>query len=123
MLHHLSLPVADLDAASTLYDALMGALGFRRVFTTRDAVGYGIEDGKDKLCLKQQASARAAGPGFHLAFSASSRAAVDQFHRAAIAHGARDNGPPGLRSYGADYYATFVIDPDGHRLEAVHKPA
>jgi len=67
---------------------------------------------------------RPAGPGFHLAFAAPSRQAVDRFHAAAIAHGGGDNGGPGLRPhYGEHYYAAFVMDPDGHALEAVCKSA
>lgn len=86
-----------------------------------DFVGYGIEDGKDKLMLTRLAKARAAGPGFHLALAAPSREAVDGFHALAIAHGARDNGPPGLRlHYGPTYYAAFIVDLDGHRIEAVN---
>ena len=62
----------------------------------------------------------APGPGFHLAFAAPSREAVDAFHRAALASGGRDNGPPGLRpQYAPDYYAAFVFDPDGYWIEAV----
>ena len=61
-------------------------------------------------------------PGFHLAFEATSPAMVDLFHATALRHGGRDDGPPGLRpEYGPTYYAAFVIDPDGHRLEAVHQ--
>ena len=61
-------------------------------------------------------------PGFHLAFAAESRSAVQAFHAAALAAGGRDNGPPGLRpDYGEHYYAAFVVDPEGHRLEAVCK--
>ena len=62
--------------------------------------------------------------GQHIAFRAPDRAAVDAFYAAALAAGGRDNGPPGLRpNYHPDYYAAFVLDPDGHRLEAVcHRP-
>ncbi len=123
MLHHVSLPVADLNAASAMYDAALAALGYQRAFTDATAVGYGIEPGKDKLCLKLVPDAKSAGPGFHLALAAPSTAAVDRFHAAALAHGARDNGAPGLRpQYGPSYYAAFVIDLDGHALEAVCKP-
>ena len=68
--------------------------------------------------------ARAPGAGFHLAFSAPDRAAVDAFHAAALAHGGSDDGPPGVRlHYDPGYYAAFVRDPDGHRHEAVvHEP-
>jgi catechol 2,3-dioxygenase-like lactoylglutathione lyase family enzyme len=63
------------------------------------------------------------GPGFRLALVAPSREAVDRFHAAALQFGGADEGPPGLRpQYGADYYAAFVRDPDGHKLEAKHPP-
>lgn len=117
------------------------------------AVGYGPPGGGDKLALKQvqgqgqgqvpvpvpvqeqgqepvpvqvQVADGSLGamPGFHLAFSAASRQAVAEFHAAALAAGGSDNGPPGLREhYGPGYYAAFVIDPEGHHLEAVCKGA
>lgn len=122
MLHHLSLPTSDLSLSKRFYDAVMQALGYRCVFTDATAVGYGVEDGKDKLCLKLRAPFEPSGDGFHLAFAAPSREAVDAFHEAALSAGGEDNGPAGLRAhYGPTYYAAFVIDPDGHRLEAVFK--
>ncbi len=121
MLHHASLPVEDLDRAGTLYDAALATLGYRRVCEGPGFVGYGVEDGKDKFALKQSAPSVAAGPGFHIALAAPSREAVDAFHKAALRHGASDNGSPGPRPhYGPTYYAAFIIDPDGHRIEAVH---
>ena len=85
------------------------------------AVGYGLPGGGDRLALKHTlADEHAPGPGFHLAFAAPSRAAVDRFYEAALRSGGGDNGAPGLRpAYGEDYYAAFVFDPDGHRVEAV----
>lgn len=77
MLHHVSFAVADLEVAGAFYDSALGALGYRRVFADETAIGYGIEDGKDKFCLKIRPKSASAGPGFHLAFSASSGAAVD----------------------------------------------
>ena len=122
MLHHASLPVSDLDRAAALYDAALAPLGYRCVARAPGFAGYGVEDGKDQLALKQTDAAAAAGPGFHLALAAPSREAVDAFHAAALGHGASDNGGPGLRpGYGPSYYAAFVVDLDGHRLEAVHK--
>jgi catechol 2,3-dioxygenase-like lactoylglutathione lyase family enzyme len=120
MLHHISLGVADLARACAFYDAALGALGYRRVFEHQAAVGYGIHDGEDKLCLKLQSTPRAPGPGFHLAFAAPSREAVARFHAAGVASGGRDNGGPGLRpAYGPNYFAAFLVDPDGHPVEAV----
>lgn len=121
MLHHLSLGVADLRRASAFYDAVLAPLGYVRVWTDATAVGYGEPHGGDKLAIKQRgAGAAPPGAGFHLAFAAPGRAAVARFHEAALRHGGTDNGAPGLRPhYGAHYYAAFVIDPDGHALEAV----
>ncbi len=121
MLHHISLPVADLERSRSLYDAALAALGFRRVASSDGFAGYGVEDGKDKFALKQTSASAAAGPGFHIALAAASREAVDAFHEAALRHGASDNGSPGPRPhYGPTYYAAFIIDLDGHRIEAVH---
>ena len=75
----------------------------------------------DVLALKERAAEPVGlGSGFHLALAAPSRAAVDRFHAAALAHGGTQVAHPGLRpAYGEHYYAAFVLDPDGHRLEAV----
>lgn len=122
MLHHASLPVANLARAVALYDAALSALGYRRVCEGPGFAGYGLEEGKDKLALKLTDPSRSAGPGSHLALAAPSREAVDAFHAAALSHGASDNGGPGLRpQYGPAYYAAFIVDLDGHRIEAVHK--
>ena len=123
MLHHLSLPVEDLARSRALYSAALGALGYRQVSEETGFAGFGLTGGEDMFALKQVASPRAAGEGFHIAFSAPSKLAVDAFHRTAVAHGATVNGSPAIRAhYGPDYYAAFVIDLDGHRLEAVHLP-
>lgn len=120
MLHHVSLGVADLQRSAAFYDAALSALGYVRVWTDETAVGYGPPGGGDKLAIKLRPGAAAPGPGFHLAFAAPTREAVGAFHAAALRHGGRDAGAPGLRPhYGPDYFAAFVVDPDGHRVEAV----
>jgi catechol 2,3-dioxygenase-like lactoylglutathione lyase family enzyme len=126
MLHHLSLGVIDIERSACFYDAALAALGYGRVWSDirpgeqNQAVGYGKPGGGDELALKQVADVPGDLPGFHVAFSAPSIAAVKQFHKAAVAAGGRDNGPPGLRpQYGPTYFAAFVVDPDGYRLEAV----
>lgn len=127
MLHHISLGVADLRRAARFYDAALAPLGFVRVWEDirpgepDQAIGYGLPGGGDKLALKERGdAAHPPGPGFHLAFAAPDRQAVSAFHEAALAAGGTDNGAPGLRPhYGPDYYAAFVIDPDGHPIEAV----
>lgn len=130
MLHHISLGVSDIERSARFYDAALLPLGYVRVWedlTPGDddqAVGYGPPGDGDRLAIKLRgANACAPGPGFHLAFAAASRAAVDAFHAAALRNGGQDNGAPGLRpDYGDSYYAAFVVDPDGHRLEAVLNP-
>lgn len=127
MLHHVSLGVHDIERSASFYDAALSPLGYVRVWTDLrpgkegQAVGYGIPGGGDELAIKQSTAMQVVpGHGFHLAFAARSRTAVDQFHEAALRSGGRDNGRPGLRpDYGERYYAAFVIDPDGHHIEAV----
>lgn len=120
MLGHLSLGVRDLAMATKFYDAALGALGCVRLWTGEDGRGYGAPGGGEKLNLFERADAHPPGNGFHLAFVAPSREAVDRFHAAALLNGGVDAGPPGLRpQYGPRYYAAFVLDPDGHKLEAV----
>jgi len=122
MLGHLSFGVRDLGRAMAFYDPVMATIGFVRVWSDTTAVGYGPPGGGDKLALKLRDGAAPPGAGFHLAFDAADHDAVDRFHAAALAHGGTDNGAPGLRPhYGPTYYAAFVTDPDGHRLEAVHQ--
>lgn len=122
MLSHLSFGVSDLAKSTAFYDAVMTALGYARVYTAAHAVGYGLAGSDiDKLLLIERPleSGVPPGPGFHLAFFASSREAVDQFHSAALQFGGVDQGAPGPRpNYGPNYYAAFVLDPDGYKLEA-----
>jgi catechol 2,3-dioxygenase-like lactoylglutathione lyase family enzyme len=121
MLGHLSFGVADLDRAIAFYDAVLAHIGLTRVWTNPNAAGYGPPGRGDLLALKRQSGPVAPpGPGFHLAFNAPTHEAVDAFHAAALTNGGIDNGAPGLRPhYGPTYYAAFVIDPEGYRLEAV----
>ena len=127
MLHHVSLGALNIEAAARFYDQALAPLGYVRVWTdlrpgqSGQAVGYGPPGSGDKLAIKQVAQPVPSIPGFHLALAAPNREAVNAFHAAAIAAGGTDNGAPGLRpNYGPDYYAAFVIDPEGHRIEAVH---
>ena len=121
MLGHLSFGVADLRRAMAFYDAALAPLGYVRVWATETQAGYGLPGGGDKLALKLQAGPIVPpGPGFHLALVAPGPDAVDRFYVEAMRAGGRDEGAPGPRPhYGANYYAAFVRDPDGHKLEAV----
>ena len=121
MLHHLSFAVSDIARSAVFYDATLSALGYVRVFADEAAVGYGSTGGEDKFAIKLRSrGVMVPGDGFHVAFSAPSQRAVDRFYRAALDHGGRDNGGSGFHpEYGKNYYAAFVLDPDGYRVEAV----
>jgi len=123
MLGHISFGVNDLARSTVFYDAALAALGYVRVWSNSTGVGYGRAGQNDKLALfARPGKAAAPGDGFHLALTAPSRAAVDRFHAAALSAGGRDLGAPGARpNYGPAYYAAFVADPDGYKLEAVHQ--
>jgi catechol 2,3-dioxygenase-like lactoylglutathione lyase family enzyme len=120
---HVSIGVDDLERAAVFYDAVLGALGYVRLWRTARAAGYGPEgfEGEAPFAIVHGGDeVSPPGRGFHIAFRASSRDAVDRFHAAALATGGIDEGPPGIREhYDPGYYAAFVRDPDGHRLEAV----
>jgi len=128
-LDHIGLRCVDLERSLAFYRAALAALGLEVVMEVsaeqtgdRRHVGFG-RDGKPSVWLTDGA-ANADG-GLHLAFAVDERAPVDAFHRAGLAAGGRDNGAPGLRPhYHPNYYGAFLLDPDGHNIEAVcHRPA
>ena len=118
MFDHVKFGVSDYVASKAFYLLALEPLGM--VAGGEGAPTYGIElclKGDASLCLFQTAEKPA---HLHVAFKAETRQQVDAFHRAALAAGGRDNGAPGLRpQYHANYYAAFVIGPDGHNVEAV----
>lgn len=125
MLDHVSIAVTDLDRAARFYDAVLAALGHASVWRDGSGIGYGPRNGPDDdgrcyLTIRPVGRPLAACDGRHWAFRAPSRAAVRTFHAAALGAGGTDDGAPGLRPiYHVAYYAAFVRDPDGNRLEAV----
>ncbi|MDQ6933120.1 MAG: VOC family protein [Candidatus Eremiobacteraeota bacterium] len=121
MLHHISFGVSNLMRSAAFYDAVLAPLGIVRVWAYNNAVGYGYPNSEDSFAIKQEsADVVALSPQSHLAFTASTRESVTGFHAAAMARGARDEGAPALcPEYSDDYFAAFVRDPDGYRLEAV----
>jgi len=130
MLDHISLPVSDFRRARAFYDAALAPLGYERAMEFEHGghggVGYGAQ-GKPTFWVGaplENAPPVTPQPGFHVAFVARDRAAVDAFYGAALAAGGADNGAPGLRPhYHPHYYGAFVLDPDGHHIEAVcHRP-
>lgn len=128
MLDHVSLGVADIARSRQFYDAVLQPLGLARIVDFGNGRGsdYGAAAGSlgVQFTIAREGRVAAPYPGVHLCFRAPSRDAVRAFHAAAVAAGGRDDGAPGLRpQYHPDYYAAFVRDPDGHRIEAVtHVP-
>lgn len=119
MIDHVSIGVSNIARAKRFYDAALKPLGYSCLDEGRTSLGYG----RDKVELWILAAKRPvtadAESGLHFCFSASTHAAVDAFHVAALAGGGSDNGKPGQRpDYGQKYYAAYVADPDGYRLEA-----
>jgi catechol 2,3-dioxygenase-like lactoylglutathione lyase family enzyme len=126
-LDHVSLGVSDLARAKAFYDATLSTLGM--VCTVGDGVfawAYGKPGATPMLFINKPLDEAAPSPGngVHVALRAPSRAAVRAFHAIAVANGGRCEGPPGLRIYHADYFAAYVRDPDGNKIEAVcHHPS
>ena len=126
MIAHVSIGVRNIDKSKRFYDAALEPLGYKCLRAARSLVGYGF--GRDSIAL-WVVLAECPVPadeksGLHFCFAAPDTAAVDAFHSAAMASGGHDNGAPGLRPiYAPDYYAAFIIDPDGYRIEAYYGPA
>ena len=130
MLEHISLGVADVAAVKPFYDAVLGALGYACLHTAADpdgtlgGAGYGTGEYPFFWICTPLDGPKPATPcnGSHFAFAARSAREVDAFFHAAVRHGGTDCGGPGLRpEYGPHYYAAFVADPFGHKLEAVYR--
>ena len=122
MFDHVQIKVDDLKSSRPFYDAVLGALGYKVVFEVEAVVvGFG-NNPHDMFEVRQAGPGASVSRSAHVAFIAKSERAVRAFHAVAIAHGAKDNGAPGLRPhYEEGYFAAFVIDPNGHNLEAVFK--
>jgi catechol 2,3-dioxygenase-like lactoylglutathione lyase family enzyme len=119
MLSHVSVGVKDFSKSRRFYDAALEPLGYKCLFESTEALGYGAATPEFWVLAVKHPVPADNESGLHFCFDAARRADVDAFHRAAVAAGGRDNGKPGVRKdYGDDYYAAFVIDPDGYRLEA-----
>lgn len=128
MIDHTGISASDFELSKHFYSAALAPLGFKLLMELpasvtggADVAGFG-EPPKPEFWISSGGPNR---PRIHIAFRAESRAIVDAFYAAAIAAGGRDNGGPGVRAhYHANYYAAFVLDPDGHNVEAVcHAPA
>jgi catechol 2,3-dioxygenase-like lactoylglutathione lyase family enzyme len=119
MIDHVSIGVRDIAKAQAFYDAALKPLGYTRLSTAGATLGYGKASAAFWIGKAERPVPPDLHSGLHFCFSAPTRKSVDAFFKAAMAAGGRDNGKPGLREdYGPAYYAAFVIDPDGYRLEA-----
>ncbi len=119
MFDHISIGVRDAAAAKRFYDAALTPLGLKLLSESPGSLGYGGKAVGLWIGETTRPVPADTASGLHFCFAAPSRKAVDAFHAAALAAGGSDNGKPGLRtSYGESYYAAFVVDPDGFRLEA-----
>jgi catechol 2,3-dioxygenase-like lactoylglutathione lyase family enzyme len=115
VIDHLVLDVRDLEASRRFYEQALRPLGYQVVSESQSFCGLGT-NGQTRLGLRLRGPS---GP-VHFAVTSPDRSTVDAFHEAAIAVGGQDNGPPGVRmAYHENYYAAFVIDPDGNNVEAV----
>jgi catechol 2,3-dioxygenase-like lactoylglutathione lyase family enzyme len=116
ILDHIGLSVVDYEKSKEFFGKALSPLGITLIAETHGWAGFG-KNGKPELWFGAGDKPQSA---MHIAFLASSREQVRQFYSAALAAGAKDNGPPGIRAhYHPNYYGAFVIGPDGHNIEAV----
>src|SRR5438105_15694421 len=123
MIDHISVGVADLERSARFYEATLSALGLTRLVTRPATVGFGKTYPEFWINLRAGMTPVETGSGVHICLRARSTGDVDAFHAAALDAGGRSDGAPGLRPHDrVRYYAAFVTDPDGNRIEAVTFP-
>jgi catechol 2,3-dioxygenase-like lactoylglutathione lyase family enzyme len=123
MIDHVSVGVRDLERAARFYEAALAALGLSRLVTRPATVGFGKSYPEFWINLRAGMSAVPYESGSHVCLRAKTTAEVDAFHAAALGAGGLSDGAPGLRPHDrVRYYAAFIIDPDGNRIEAVTFP-
>lgn len=124
MIDHITISMGDLSKSKLFYEKAFLPLGYKLTFG-KENVFWAFDIGNGCLFEIQQADSPPPLTRIHVAFRARSKAKVDAFHHAALEAGARDNGAPGPRpDYAPDYYACFVLDPDGYNIEAmINQPA
>lgn len=119
MIDHVSIGVRNVAASKRFYDAALQPLGYQCLSDSAESLGYGAKTPVLWINAAQQPVTADSRSGLHFCFSAPNRKSVDGFHVAGLASGGQDNGRPGLRAdYGAGYYAAYLLDPDGYRIEA-----
>jgi catechol 2,3-dioxygenase-like lactoylglutathione lyase family enzyme len=120
VISHVSIGTNDFVRSTHFYDRVLSALGARRLMEHPGAVAYGKVFPEFWVQTPIDGRPAQVGNGTHFGFAAADKQAVDEFYRAALTAGAKDEGRPGPRQeYGAPYYGCFVRDPDGHKIEAV----
>jgi catechol 2,3-dioxygenase-like lactoylglutathione lyase family enzyme len=120
MIDHVSINVRDLEASGAFYDAVLATIGLTRVVAKPETIGFGKTYPEFWLNARPGSAVAAADSGAHSCLRARTIDAVDAFHTAAIGAGGSDDGPPGMRlEYNDRYYAAFIRDPDGNRIEVV----
>jgi catechol 2,3-dioxygenase-like lactoylglutathione lyase family enzyme len=120
MIDHVSICVRDLEQAARFYEAVLAPVGYRKLRVQAHSVGFGKRYPEFWINLRATMPSRSPESGSHVALRAATAHAVDAFHAQALAAGGTCNGPPGARpQYSAGYYAAFICDPDGNRIEAV----
>lgn len=120
MFDHISIGVSDRARSTAFYDAALKPLGITRLYDGEHGVGYGTTRAQFWLNPTNSPEPRNPNSGCHICFRAETRAAIAAFHALALGHGGEDDGGPGIRpQYAPGYYAAFVTDPDGYRIEAV----
>ena len=124
MIDHVSVAVSDLERAARFYESTLAPLGLSRLVTRPATIGFGKSHPEFWINLRAGMAPVEPGSGVHICLRAKSMEDVDGFHAAAVHAGGRSDGAPGLRPHDrVRYYAAFVIDPDGNRVEAVTFPA
>jgi catechol 2,3-dioxygenase-like lactoylglutathione lyase family enzyme len=124
MIDHISVGVADLERAARFYEATLAALGLSRLVTRPATIGFGKAYPEFWINLRPGMTKVAPESGTHICLRAKAIGDVDAFHAAALSAGGHSDGAPGLRPHDrVKYYAAFVIDPDGNRIEAVTFPS
>lgn len=119
MIHHVSIGVKELGAAKRFYDKALAPLGIKCHAEGDSYLGYGADSPEFWVLAVKRPVKADDESGLHFCLRANSRKAVNEFHAAAVKSGGRDNGKPGIRKdYGDNYYAAFVVDPEGYRIEA-----
>ena len=120
MIDHISVAVSNLDASAHFYQAVLGAIGYQKLVVRPRTIGFGKSYPEFWLNLRASLAPIGADSGAHAALRVRTSELVDVFHAAAVAAGGRCDGAPGLRpQHGQGYYAAFICDPDGNRVEAV----